>query len=145
MGKENEEVVDIDSTGEDSPEGKKVLDYSWAPSRLKGRKSTVQQIVQEEEEEQDITQEYDEVGKEGIPLEENEGVITLERKMTTRNISSLDTTESTPSFYEPPVDFSWEEQQETPSRLKGGKSTVQQIVQEEEEEEKDISQENDVV
>merc|ERR1719295_182753 len=45
------------------------------------------------------------------PREENEEVITLERKKTLRKLSSLDTTASTPSFYEP-VNFSWEEQQE---------------------------------
>merc|ERR1711974_315138 len=79
------------------------------PSRLlKGRKSTVQQIVQEEEEEMGQEELNEE---EENKREENEEVITVERKKTLRKLSSLDTTASTPSFYEP-VNFSWEEQQE---------------------------------
>ena len=82
------------------------MDYSWAPSKLKGRKSTVQEIVQEEEEEE-ITQEHNEEEREENTKEE-----MVEGKKTLRKLSSLDSTVSSPSFYEPPVNLSWEEQQE---------------------------------
>ena len=130
--KENEEeVVDIDSTGEDSPEGKKVLDYSWAPSRLQGRKSTVQQIMQEEEEEENtepsVVEEQD---KSRVDSEEMEA----EKKTMVR--TSLDTTASTPSFYEP-VNFSWEEQQEGKSSKKTTEEILKMIEDEEDDEEEE--------
>merc|ERR1719447_426359 len=58
-----------------------------------------------------MTQEEQNEEEEDQREENEEEVITLERKKTLRKLSSLDTTASSPSFYEP-VNFSWEEQLE---------------------------------
>merc|ERR1719357_398959 len=135
---EEEDVVDLDSA-EESPEGKQVLDYSWAPSKHENRKS-VRQIVQEEEEEEEEEKTVGDDPKEEKEQAEREPV---GKKKISR--SSLDTTVSNPSFYEP-INFSWEEQKEDKSKGKTTEEILQEIEDDESGEEEQQEQgEQDVI